>query len=166
MTAPLNSLQYLGRQPILGREQQLLAFALVLQDGLIAAEGPSDDVDNTVASAFAAPASEQPLGPYRAFIQVDHDFLMSELIESLPPALAVLKLNAGVAPTDAVVERCRYLCGKGFALAIEDSDGTHDAIAPLLDLAEIIAIDVSTADAAMRNNADMANPRLTAELSM
>ena len=148
MTAPLNSLQYLGRQPILGREQQLLAFALVLQDGLIAAECPSEDVDNTVASAFAAPASEQPLGPYRAFIQVDHDFLMSALIESLPPALAVLKLNAGLAPTDAVVERCRHLCGMGFALAIEDSDGTHDAIAPLLDLAEIIAIDVSTADAA------------------
>lgn len=148
MTAPLNSLLYLGRQPILGREQQLLAFALVLQDGLIATEGANEDVDNTIASAFAAPASEQPLGPYRAFIQVDHDFLVSELIESLPPALAVLKLNAGLTPTDAVVERCHHLCGKGFALAIEDTDGTHDAIAPLLDLAEIIAVDISKADAA------------------
>ena len=62
MTDPLNSLLYLGRQPILGREQQLLAYALVLQDGLIASDGANDGNDHTLADAFAAPASEQPLG--------------------------------------------------------------------------------------------------------
>ena len=51
MTDPLNSLLYLGRQPILGREQQLLAYALVLQDGLIASDGASDGNDHTLADA-------------------------------------------------------------------------------------------------------------------
>ena len=150
-TNPANTLLYLGRQPILGREQQLLAFALVLQDGMIASEGTGEDVDNPLAQAFAAPASEQPLGPYRAFIQVDRDFLLSEVIETLSPALVVLKLKAGLAPTDEVVERCRQLAAKGFVLAVHDNcdtNGVVDRAAALIQLAEIVAIDVAAADAA------------------
>ena len=150
-TNPANTLLYLGRQPILGREQQLLAFALVLQDGMIASEGTGEYVDNPLAQAFAAPASEQPLGPYRAFIQVDRDFLLSEVIETLSPALVVLKLKAGLAPTDEVVERCRQLVAKGFVLAVHDNcdtDGEVDRAAALIQLAEIVAIDVAAADAA------------------
>lgn len=150
-TNPANTLLYVGRQPILGREQQLLAFALVLQDGMIASEGTGENVDNPLAQAFAAPASEQPLGPYRAFIQVDRDFLLSEVIETLSPALVVLKLKAGLAPTDEVVERCRQLVGKGFVLAVHDNcdtNGEVDRAAALIQLAEIVAIDVAAADAA------------------
>ena len=66
-TNPASALLYLGRQPILGREQQLLAFALVLQDGMIASEGTGENVDNPLAQAFAAPASEQPPGLRAAF---------------------------------------------------------------------------------------------------
>lgn len=150
-TNPANTLLYVGRQPILGREQQLLAFALVLQDGMIASEGTGENVDNPLAQAFAAPASEQPLGPYRAFIQVDRDFLLSEVIETLSPALVVLKLKAGLAPTDEVVERCRQLVAKGFVLAVHDNcdtNGEVDRAATLIQLAEIVAIDVAAADAA------------------
>lgn len=150
-TNPANTLLYVGRQPILGREQQLLAFALVLQDGMIASEGTGENVDNPLAQAFAAPASEQPLGPYRAFIQVDRDFLLSEVIETLSPALVVLKLKAGLAPTDEVVERCRQLVAKGFVLAVHDNcdtNGEVDRAAALIQLAEIVAIDVAAADAA------------------
>lgn len=150
-TNPANTLLYVGRQPILGREQQLLAFALVLQDGMIASEGTGENVDNPLAQAFAAPASEQPLGPYRAFIQVDRDFLLSEVIETLSPALVVLKLKAGLAPTDEVVERCRQLVGKGFVLAVHDNcdtNGEVDRAAALIQLAKIVAIDVAAADAA------------------
>lgn len=148
MTDTSNSLLYLGRQPILGREQQLLAYALVLHDGLVATEDADECTDSTIASAFAAPASEQPIGPYRAFIEVSHDFLMSELIESLPPTFVVLKLNAGVSATDAVLERCRHLNRQGFALAIHDTAEPGDASHPLLDLAEIIAVDITQADEA------------------
>ena len=150
-TNPANTLLYVGRPPILGREQQLLAFALVLQDGMIASEGTGENVDNPLAQAFAAPASEQPLGPYRAFIQVDRDFLLSEVIETLSPALVVLKLKAGLAPTDEVVERCRQLVAKGFVLAVHDNcdtNGEVDRAAALIQLAEIVAIDVAAADAA------------------
>jgi c-di-GMP-related signal transduction protein len=152
-TNPANTLLYVGRQPILGREQQLLAFALVLQDGMIASEGTGENVDNPLAQAFAAPASEQPLGPYRAFIQVDRDFLLSEVIETLSPALVVLKLKAGLAPTDEVVERCRQLVAKGFVLAVHDNCDTdgevdRDGAHALIQLAEIVAIDVAVADAA------------------
>ena len=67
MTDLAHSDGFLGRQPILGREQQLLAYALVLQDGLIASDGANDGNDHTLADAFAAPASEQPLGTVRLY---------------------------------------------------------------------------------------------------
>ncbi|MFT3849765.1 MAG: HDOD domain-containing protein [Propionivibrio sp.] len=147
MTDPQNSLLYLGRQPILGREQQLLAFALALQDGLIATEGGDAGADTAFAGVFAAPTSGQPLGPYRAFLPVDRDFLMGELIESLPAALVVLKLDTGIVPAADVVERCHSLRGQGFALAIHDAPGVDPALLPFVELAEIIAIDLATADA-------------------
>lgn len=124
----------------------MLAYALVLQDGLIASDGASDGNDHTLADAFAAPASEQPLGAYRAFIQVDHDFLMSELIES-PPALVVLKLGASVSPTDDGSTAAANCAPKDSRSPFSATVDLCDAIQPL-DLAEIIAIDLATANAA------------------
>ena len=131
----------LGRQPILGREQQLLAYELFYRDGVIAsASGVGADAGASLLDA----ATQEALGSYRCYLNVDQDLLFSALIEALPPQIVVLELLASVVPTADVLTRCRALRGQGFTLAVEDVDDVHASgvTQPLLELADIIKLDV------------------------
>ena len=129
----------LGRQPIVGREQQLLAYELFFRDGVIAA---ADADSGAAASHLLNPATQQALGPYRCYLNVDQDLLFSDLITALPPQLVVLELLPSVAPTEDVLARCKVLREQGFTLAVEDVDGSG-AAQPLRELADIIKLDVA-----------------------
>ena len=139
---------FLGRQPILGREQQLLAYELLFRNGVIATSNQADVLDATqatttvIANAFAELSISDSFGPYRAYINVDQDFLFSDLIEALPAQLVVLEILETIEPTPQVVERCRDLRTKGFTLALDDVvDGPPD-FRPLVELADIIKVDL------------------------
>ena len=77
---------FLGRQPILGREQQLFAYELFFRDGLIATGNRAEILDPThatatvIANAFAELSNNDVLGPYRAFINVGLDILFGDFI--------------------------------------------------------------------------------------
>ena len=139
---------FLGRQPILGREQQLLAYELLYRDGLIATGNRADVLDPTcatatvIANAFTELSTQEVLGPYRGFINVDTELLFSELIEALPPQLVVLEILESVAPTAEVVARCEQLRARGFSLAVDDIVNFDEAYRPLLLLADIIKVDI------------------------
>ena len=141
---------YLGRQPILGREQQLLAYELLFRDGVIATGNRADILDPTqatatvIANAFTELSTNNALGPYRAFINVDHDLLFSDLIEALPPQLVVIEILESVEPTAEVTARCQQLCDMGFSLACDDVVQVEDAYRPLLALTDIIKVDITT----------------------
>ena len=144
---------FLGRQPILGREQQLLAYELLFREGPIFTSNRADIIDpsqataTVIANAFTELSANETLGPYRGYINVDQQFLFSDLIEVLPPALVVLEILESVQPTPEVVARCRELRGKGFTLAIDDVVEVEEAYRPLFELAEIIKVDVLGVDA-------------------
>ena len=144
---------FLGRQPILGREQQLLAYELLFRGGPVVSGGqtgiedPGQATATVIANTFAGMSADETLGPYRGYINVDQQFLFSDLIEVLPPALVVLEILESVQPTPEVVARCRELRGKGFTLAIDDVVDVDEAYRPLLELAEIIKVDVLGLDA-------------------
>jgi EAL and modified HD-GYP domain-containing signal transduction protein len=141
---------FLGRQPILGREQQLLAYELLFRNGPIATGNRADILDarqataSVIANAFTEFSVSDALGPYRAFINVDHEFLFSDLIEVLPKEMVVLEILESVEPTLDVLERCRQLCAGGFTLAIDDVIETGEAHLRLLELAEIIKVDIQS----------------------
>jgi EAL and modified HD-GYP domain-containing signal transduction protein len=143
---------FLGRQPILGREQQLLAYELLFRDGPIATGNRAEFLDPThatatvISNAFTELATHEVLGPYRGFINVDHEILFSELIEALPPQLVVLEILESVPPTPEVIERCRDLRAKGFSLAVDDLIEMNEQYRPLLELADIIKVDVMNMD--------------------
>ena len=142
---------FLGRQPILGREQQLLAYELLLREGPLFASHRTNLADpalNAVSDALPALTANQALGPYRGHIGVDQEFLFSELIDALPPKVVVLEILQSVPATPEVIARCRELRDKGFALAVESSGEMTQARRKLLELAEIIRIDVLALDAA------------------
>ena len=144
---------FLGRQPILGREQQLLAYELLFREGPIFTSNRADIIDpsqataTVIANAFTELSANETLGPYRGYINVDQQFLFSDLIEVLPPALVVLEILESVQPTPEVVARCRELRGKGFTLAIDDVVDVGEAYRPLFELAEIIKVDILDVDA-------------------
>ncbi|WP_319239867.1 EAL domain-containing protein [uncultured Propionivibrio sp.] len=139
---------FLGRQPILGREQQLLAYELLFRNGIIATGNNAEVLDATqatstvIANAFAELSIGDSLGPYRAYINVDEDFLFSDLIEALPPQLVVLEILETILPTPEVIERCRDLHGKGFTIALDDVIDVTPAFLPLVAHADIIKVDL------------------------
>ena len=145
---------FLGRQPILGREQQLLAYELLFREGPIFTSNRAEIIDpsqataTVIANAFTELSANETLGPYRGYINVDQEFLFNDLIEALPPKVVVLEILETVRPTPDVIARCRQLCEKGFSLAIDDVVDVDEAYRPLLELAEIIKVDVLGLDAA------------------
>jgi EAL and modified HD-GYP domain-containing signal transduction protein len=151
MSAIPSAQLFLGRQPILGREQQLLAYALFFRDGMIATGNRADRLNPAPAaldaSAFTELAAADALGPYRGFIAVDAELLFSELIEALPPQFVTLELGEKIVPSAEVIARCQQLHERGFALAAGDAAADDESYRPLLALADIVKIDIAALDA-------------------
>ncbi|MBS1132833.1 MAG: hypothetical protein H6R16_3835, partial [Proteobacteria bacterium] len=135
---------FLGRQPILGREQQLLAYELLFREGPIFTSNRAEITDpaqataTVIANAFTELSANETLGPYRGYINVDQEFLFNDLIEALPPKVVVLEILETVAPTPEVVARCQHLRDKGFSLAIDDVVKIDEAYRPLLELLQLL----------------------------
>ncbi|MBL0167334.1 MAG: EAL domain-containing protein [Propionivibrio sp.] len=142
---------FLGRQPILGREQNLFAYKLLFRDGLASGKhtglpDPTQATATVIANAFTELATSDALGPYRGFIKVDHELLFSDLIEVLPPQRVGLEISESSIPTEEVVARCRQLHDKGFIMAIDDRVQIDAAYRPLLEWADIIKLDIIKRD--------------------
>lgn len=143
---------FLGRQPILGSDRQLLAYELLFRNGQIASGNHADILDATqatatvIANAFTEFSVGDALGPYRGFINVDYDFLFSELIEVLPQQSVVLEILENIPPSPEVLARCVHLRDLGFTLAVDDVIQASADYRPLLALAEIIKVDVKELD--------------------
>jgi c-di-GMP-related signal transduction protein len=143
---------FLGRQPILGREQQLFAYELLFRNGVLSTDNRADILDPTqatatvIANAFVELSISDSLGPYRGFINVDHDFLFSDPIEALPAERVALNILESIMPTSEAVARCQQLHDMGFTLAIDDIVEISEANRPLLALADIIRIDIMKMD--------------------
>ncbi|KAB2926727.1 MAG: EAL domain-containing protein [Dechloromonas sp.] len=136
---------YLGRQPILDREQRLYAYELLFRNGSRNAAEVTDGVQATatvIANAFAELGVEAALGDCRGFINVDEQFLFSDMLELLPRHAVVLEILETVPPSEAVVARCRALKAAGFTLALDDVIQLEPAFAELLALVEIVKVDI------------------------
>lgn len=136
---------FLGRQPILDRQQQLFAYELLFRNGSQNYAEVTNGVQATatvIVNAFAELGIEAALGKHRGFINVDEDFLFSDLLELLPKHAVVLEILETVPPTPAVIDRCKALKASGFTLALDDVIQLEPAFAELLALVEIIKVDI------------------------
>ena len=145
------SADILGRQPILGREQQLFAYKLFFRDGLASGKhtgltDPTTATATVIANAFTELTTHDALGPYRGLIKVDDELLFSDLIEALPPQFVGLEIGESPIPTEEIVARCRQLHDKGFMLALDDRIQLDASCRPLLERADIIKIDITKRD--------------------
>ncbi len=136
---------FLGRQPILDRDQKLFAYELLFRDGSrnFAEVGCGVQATATViANAFTELGVEAALGNCRGFINVDEAFLFSDMLELLPRHAVVLEILETVPPTPAVIERCIALKAAGFTLALDDVIQLAPEYAELLALVEIVKVDI------------------------
>jgi len=143
---------FIGRQPILGRGHELVAYELLFRSGRQknSANVP-DDLQASAAvisHAFADLGVEQALGPYKGFINCDATLLLSDLLEALPSDKIVLEILETVELTPVIVERCGVLKERGYTLALDDFVNFEDKFRPLLDLVEIVKVDLMPLDAA------------------
>ncbi|UCV29346.1 EAL and HDOD domain-containing protein [Ferribacterium limneticum] len=136
---------FLGRQPILDREQRLVAYELLFRNGSRNFAEVTDGVQATatvIANAFTELGVEAALGSHRGFINVDEQFLFSDMLELLPRHAVVLEILETVPPTEAVIERCKALKAVGFTLALDDVIQLEPEFAELLSLVEIVKVDI------------------------
>jgi len=137
---------YLGRQPILDRQQKIVAYELLFRhhrDATTAQIGDEHDASATVlASTLCDIGAKWVLGDKPAFLNVSASILLGGgVIELLPPDRIVLELLETVQPTPQVLARCQYLRSKGFRFALDDFE-LNELTAQLLPLASYIKIDI------------------------
>ena len=136
---------FLGRQAILDREQRLFAYELLFRNGTRNSAEVTDGVQATatvIINAFAELGVEAALGSYRGFINVDEEFLLSDVVELLPRQSVVLEILETVQPSAAVMERCKALKAAGFTLALDDIVQLEPRFAELLALVDIVKVDI------------------------
>lgn len=142
---PLSSPIFLGRQPILDRQQTLVAFELLFRNSTRNAAQVVDDTLATatvVANAYTELGLGNALGCLRAFINVDAAFLLDDALELLPPGQVTLEVLEHVVATPEVVARAQALRERGFGIAIDDLATADDPRMPLLTIADVVKIDL------------------------
>jgi c-di-GMP-related signal transduction protein len=140
---------FLGRQPILDRNQNLAAFELLFRSGHFNGAQIEDDVfasATVINHAFSELGVETVLGKHTGFINLSAPLIMSDVIELLPRNKVVLEILETVRVTDQLVQRCLELKQAGFTLALDDFTGREDEFKPLLDIVDIVKVDVQHMD--------------------
>jgi EAL and modified HD-GYP domain-containing signal transduction protein len=142
---------FLARQPILGRDQHLVAFELLFR-----AAGEHDDAQMTNgAAATAAVIShasqlgmEQVVGDQLAFVNADADVLMSDFVHFLPPHKVILEILETVKPTQQLLARVAELKKLGFKFALDDVVDLTADVGRLVELVDVVKIDLQGIDRA------------------
>ncbi|MDD5298673.1 MAG: EAL domain-containing protein [Rhodocyclaceae bacterium] len=136
---------FVGRQPILDRDEQLVAYELLFRNSQKNAAEVADDMAATatvVTHVFSQFGVEAALGSYLGFINVDEHLLMTELLEALPRTKIVLEILETVQVTPELERRCRELKDMGFTLALDDFIGEEEKYRPILPFIDIVKVDV------------------------
>lgn len=136
---------YLARQPILNREQTLVAYELLFRR---AREGEANIADDLSATASViAHASElgmeQVIGASLGFFNVDAAVLMSDFIRFLPAQKVILEILETVEVTPAVVARVAQLGQAGYKFALDDVVADSAGLRKLLPYVTIVKIDIA-----------------------
>jgi c-di-GMP phosphodiesterase len=135
---------FLARQPILDRNQALVAYELLFRN---AAVGPANITDDLSATASVIAHASQlgmdkVIGDSIGFLNVDAAVLMSDIFQFLPREKVVLEIVETVKATPQILERIAELVNDGFRFALDDVISDSDDVRKLLPLAEIIKFDL------------------------
>ena len=135
---------FLARQPILDRNQELVAYELLFRNGDVSAADITSDLSATAAviSHTAQLGIEKVIGDVLGFINVDAAVLMSDIFEFLPRQQVVLEIVETVEATPEVVARVQELAAQGFQFALDDVITDSADVQKLLPMISIVKFDL------------------------
>jgi EAL and modified HD-GYP domain-containing signal transduction protein len=140
---------YLARQPIVDVNKELVGFELLFRSTERNVADESDNVFATstvIANAFTEIGLDQVIGEVVGFINVDTDFLFSDLIEALPASRIVLELLESTIADERTITRVGELRKRKYRVAIDDFIGNFDDLDGLLSSVDIVKIDFRQLD--------------------
>lgn len=140
---------FLGRQPILDRQHNVVAYELLFRDGWGDEANVADDSLATacvIQRAFRRLGIRTVVGDRKALINVDAPTLMSRAIEALPNDRVVIELLESIRINGDIVDRCRQLKKLGYRLALDDFFRYEEEYEPLLQVVDIVKIDIQLLD--------------------
>lgn len=137
---------FLGKQPILDRNQNLVAYELLFRT-------TENDNQANVSDGFRASANvvvnvygylgiQRVLGNLRGFINVNQELLLNDAVLLLSSKHVVLELLETISATPEVVQRCIELKQMGYQLALDDVTRIDDRIESLLPIINVVKVDV------------------------
>lgn len=140
---------YLARQPIVDANKELVGFELLFR---ATANNVADATDNVfatstvIANAFTEIGLDQVIGSVDGYLNVDADFLYSEMIEALPASRIVLELLETTIVDERVIARVDELRQRKYRVAIDDFIGNFDDFDSLLPSVDLVKIDFEKLD--------------------
>lgn len=140
---------FLGRQPILDRHQNIVAYELLFRAGQTAGADVQDDMHATahvITRAFTELGISAVLGKHKGFINVHDDLLLSDMLELLPKDKVVIELLETIQVTPQIIERCQQLKAMGFTLALDDYTSEDPQFEVLFDLVDVVKLDYPLVD--------------------
>ena len=141
---------FLARQPILGRDQCLVAYELLFRTAGACEANVTDQASATAAviSHASQLGMDAVLGGRLAFLNVDEVVLMSDFVRFLPHETVILEILETVKATPELIARVEELRGLGFRFALDDVIADSEDVSKLFDLAEVIKIDLKGVEGA------------------
>jgi EAL and modified HD-GYP domain-containing signal transduction protein len=125
---------YVGRQPILDKKKRIFAYELLFRN----TEENRASLKNSVAATCSVIARvltdmslEELCGERICFINVDAEFLGTELVYLLPPKKTVLELLETMEFTEDVIRLILGLKEKGYELALDDFEYEQLHLSPI-----------------------------------
>ena len=132
---------FLGRQPILDRNQNLVAFELLFRAGQINEANVTNNVHasaSVMVNAYGQLGIQRVLGQQRGFINISTELLMSDAILLLPSNHIVLELLESIEITDQVIKRCLELKQLGYHLALDDVTEINSRTEMMLPIVNVV----------------------------
>lgn len=147
----MKSFEYLGRQPILNSENDIIAYDLFYKDEqqLSDFDNPRFATSSVLVSVLNKFGVKNIVGSKKAFIKTDESFLMHDLIFTIPSEMFSLSLMCITTPNERHIERLEQLKERGFSVGINDVSVDNDLISnimPVIHLIEFIKIDTIFSD--------------------
>lgn len=137
---------FIGRQPILDKDQAIMGYELLFRHSAEAENAVIvDDLkacSRVLVNTLNDMGSQWLLGDKFAFINVNEEMLMGELIELLPPKRTILEVLRDVPASETVIARCKDLQSHGYQISLDNpmlADGDRTG---LIQLADFIKMDI------------------------
>lgn len=139
---------FLGRQPILDRSQNIVAYELLFRQGEATNAANITNTDalsassNVIINAYCQLGIQNVLGKQRGFINATAELIMSDIISLLPPKHVVLELKETEIITPELLRHCNELKQKGYQFALDSVVEINSQVELLLSLVSVVKVAV------------------------